>query len=127
MVDAFTSSTAVAGLVTLAYDQSVAFANRHKVILRELPDKHLVDPTHAGSSYRLFKYVDLPEATAELTSSETVDPDAVAIPNVTPLDVSFREFGRVVIETKKLSMTALSKVDPAIVNLLTRWSRASSA
>lgn len=123
MVDAFTGSTTVSGLVTLAYDQSVAFANRHKVILRELPDKHLVDPTHAGSSYRLFKYQDLAESTAELTSSETVDPDAVAIPNVVNLDVAFREFGRVVIETKRLSMTALSKVDPAIVNLLARDQR----
>lgn len=121
MADAFVSSaTGPTDLVTMGYDQAIGMANRHRAILRELPDKHLVDPTHAGSSYRLFKYVDLAEATAELTSSETVDPDAVTIPQVTHIDVAYRDFGRVVIETKRLEKTALSKVNPAIVNLLAR-------
>ena len=118
MPDTYTGVTQVAGLVTTAYDTAVENQNRHMPLLRSLPDKHVVSPTHAGSAYRLFKYNDLAESSAELT--ETVDPDAVAVPNTTPLDVSFREFGRIVYKTKKLDLTSLAKVDPIIVDLLAR-------
>lgn len=118
MADTYTGVTQVAGLVTTAYDTAVENQNRHMPLLRALPDKHLVSPTHAGSTYRLFKYNDLAESSAELT--ETVDPDAVAVPNTTPLDVAFREFGRIVYKTKKLDLTSLAKVDPIIVDLLAR-------
>lgn len=118
MTDAYTGSAAIAGLVTTAYDRAVAQKNRHRVLLRSLPDKHLVDPTHAGDTFRLFFQNELAESSAELT--ELVDPDAVAVPNVTPLDVGFREFGRTVFRTKKLDLTSMTKIDPMIVNALAR-------
>jgi hypothetical protein len=118
MADAYTGVAAIAGLVTTAYDTAVESQNRHLPLLRALPDKHLVSPTHAGDTYRLFRYNDLAESSAELT--ETVDPDAVAVPNTTALDIGFREFGRIVYKTKKLDLTSMTKVDPIVVDLLAR-------
>ena len=115
---ALTDTTALAGLVTLAYDQAVANKNRHRVMLRDLPDKHLVDPTHVGNSYRLEFYSDLAESSAALT--ESTDTTAVALPNTTPIDVTIAEWGRTVTKTRKLELTSLAKVDPIIVNVLAR-------
>lgn len=118
MPDAFTGSAAVAGLVTTAYDTAIENQNRHVPLLRTLPDKHLVSPTHAGDNYTLFKYNDLAESSSLLT--ELTDPDAIAVPNVTPQSVAYKEFGRVLIKTKKLDLTSLAQIDPIIVDLLAR-------
>lgn len=118
MADAYTGTAAVAGLVTTAYDRAVAAKNRHRTLLRNIPDKHLVDPTHAGDTYRLFFFNDLAESSAELT--ELVDPDAIALPNTSNTDVGFREFGRTVFRSKKLDLTSMTKIDPIIVNALSR-------
>ncbi len=115
---ALTDTSALAGLVTLAYDQAVSNKNRHRVVLRDLPDKHLVDPTHVGETYRLQFYSDLAESSASL--SETTDTTAVALPNTSPIDVDIAEWGRTVTKTRKLELTSLAKVDPLIVNVLAR-------
>lgn len=54
--------------------------------------------------------------TAALT--ETVDPDAVAIPATTPITVTLAEWGNAVQVTRKLRLFALSDVDPAIADLV---------
>jgi len=115
---AFTDTTAMAGLVTDAYDQAVENQNRHAVLLRALPDKHVVDPTHVGDTYTLFKYNDL--ATGSRLLTETVDTTPIAVPDVTPLTVAIKEFGATVQKTKKLDLTALAGVNPIIVDLLAR-------
>jgi N4-gp56 family major capsid protein len=115
---ALTGTTQVAGLVTTAYDQAVENQNRHVPMLRNLPDKHLVSPTHAGSTYRLFKYNDLTTGSRLLT--ETTDTTAVAVPDVTPLDVAVKEFGATVSKTKLLDLVSLAQIDPIIVDLLAR-------
>lgn len=115
---AMTGTAAIAGLVTTAYDTAVENQNRHLPLLRTLPDKHLVSPTHAGNTYRLFKYNDLAVTSALLT--ETVDTTAVAVPDVTPLDVAIKEFGRTVTKTRLLDLVSLSQIDPIIVDLLAR-------
>lgn len=115
---AFTDTSAVAGLVTTAYDTEVENQNRLLPLLRNLPDKHLVSPTHAGDSYTLFKYNDLAETSALLT--EDVDATPVAVPDVSSLSVSIKEFGRVVQKTKKLDLVSLAQIDPIIVDLLAR-------
>lgn len=115
---AFTGTAAMAGLVTTAYDQAVENANRLMPLLRSLPDKHVVDPTHVGSAYTLFKYADL--ATGSRLLSETVDTTPIAVPNVTSQVVAVKEFGTTVQKTKLLELTSLSKVDPIIVDLLAR-------
>lgn len=118
MVDAYTQVSSVSNLVQTAYDKMVESQNRHSVLLRSLPDKTVADPTSAGSSYTLQKYNDLAVSSAELT--ELVDPDAVAVPQTTTLNVVFREFGRVVFRSHKLDLTSLTQVDPIIVDLLAR-------
>lgn len=118
MVDAYTQVSSVSNLVQTAYDKMVESQNRHAVLLRMLPDKTVADPTSAGSSYTLQKYNDLAVSSAELT--ELVDPDAVAVPQTTTLNVAFREFGRVVFRSHKLDLTSLTQVDPIIVDLLAR-------
>lgn len=118
MVDAYTQVSSVSNLVQTAYDKMVENQNRHAVLLRSLPDKTVADPTSAGSSFTLQKYNDLAVSSAELT--ELVDPDAVAVPQTTTLNVAFREFGRVVFRSHKLDLTSLTQVDPIIVDLLAR-------
>lgn len=118
MVDAYTQVSSVSNLVQTAYDKMVENQNRHAVLLRSLPDKTVADPTSAGSSYTLQKYNDLAVSSAELT--ELVDPDAVAVPQTSTLNVAFREFGRVVFRSHKLDLTSLTQVDPIIVDLLAR-------
>lgn len=115
---ALTGTAAIAGLVTTAYDTAVENQNRHVPMLRNLPDKHLVSPTHAGNTYRLFKYNDL--ATGSRLLTETVDTTAVAVPDVTPLDVAIKEFGATVSKTKLLDLVSLAQIDPIIVDLLAR-------
>jgi N4-gp56 family major capsid protein len=115
---AFTGTTALAGLVTTAYDQAVENQNRLMPLLRSLPDKHVVDPTHVGNAYTLFKYSDL--ATGSRLLSETVDTTPIAVPNVTSQVISVKEFGTTVQKTKLLDLTSLSQVDPIIVDLLAR-------
>lgn len=115
---AFTGTAAIAGLVTTAYDQAVENQNRLTPLLRSLPDKHVVDPTHVGNAYTLFKYNDL--ATGSRLLSETVDTTPIAVPDVTPLTVTVKEFGTTVQKTKLLDLVSLAKVDPIIVDLLAR-------
>lgn len=115
---ALTGSAQIAGLITTAYDQAVAQQNRHRVMLRDLPDKHLVDPTHVGDTYRLSFYNDLSETSALLT--ETTDTTAVAVPDITSLNVAIKEFGRTVSTTRRLELTSLAQINPIVVNLLAR-------
>lgn len=118
MADAYTQVSSISNLVQTAYDKMVEQQNRHAVLLRMLPDKTVADPTSAGSSYTLQKYNDLAESSAELT--ELTDPDAVAVPQTTTLNVAYREFGRVVFRSHKLDLTSLTQVDPIIVDVLAR-------
>lgn len=118
MVDAYTQVSSISNLVQTAYDKMVEQQNRHATLLRMLPDKTVADPTSAGSSYTLQKYNDLAESSAELT--ELTDPDAVAVPQTTTLNVAYREFGRVVFRSHKLDLTSMTQVDPIIVDVLAR-------
>ncbi len=70
-----------ANLVTQAYDRLVEFALRSTPSFRAVADKKPVSQTHAGSSVLFQLYSDLAVATTALT--ETVDPDAVAVPATT--------------------------------------------
>lgn len=113
-----TDTAAIAGLVTDAYDQAVAMKNRHLPLLRNLPDKHLVDPTHSGDTYTLFFYNDLAETSSLLT--ENTDTTPVAVPDVDPVVIGIKEFGRTIQKTKKLDLVSLSKIDPIVTSLLAR-------
>jgi N4-gp56 family major capsid protein len=119
MADAYSpiGSGLGSNLVTMAYDKLVELNLRNVPQLRAIADKKVGNPTHDGSSIRFQFYTDIADTSvATATLNETVDPDAVALPATTTLDVSQTELGRVVIPTRKLSLMSLSDVDPWIAN-----------
>ena len=116
MADAYTDTTAMAGLVKAAYDRYVEFALRSQPQFRALADKRPVQQAMPGSSVVFSLYNDLAQATTALT--ETTDPDAVAISNVSTVSVTLNEYGNTVLNTRKLGEFAFSDVDPAVANIV---------
>jgi N4-gp56 family major capsid protein len=116
MANAYTTTSAVAGLVKAAYDRYVEFALRSQPLFRGLADKRPVQQAMPGSSVVFSLYNDLAAATSTLT--ENVDPDAVAVSNVSTVSVTLNEYGNVVLNTRKLGELAFSDVDPAIANMV---------
>lgn len=115
-MSAYTSTTAMAGLVKAAYDRYVEFALRSQPLFRNLADKRPVQQAMPGSSVVFSLYQDLAAATNSLT--ETVDPNAVALSDVTTVTVTLNEYGNTVLNTRKLGEFAFSDVDPAIANIV---------
>jgi N4-gp56 family major capsid protein len=70
-----------------------------------------------GSSVVFSLYNDLAPATAAL-SSETTDPDAVALSDVTTVSVTLAEYGNASLVTRKLQLFSLSDVDPAVADII---------
>ena len=105
-----------ANLVTQAYDRLVEFALRSVPSFRAVADKKVGNQTHAGSSVLFQLYNDLAVATTALT--ETVDPDAVAIPATTTVAVTLNEYGNSIISTRKLDLFSLADVEPALANIV---------
>ena len=101
MADAYTSAALPAGqagtvvganLVTQAYDRLVEFQLRATPQFRAIADKKVADQTHPGSSVLSQIYSDLAdESLATATLTETVDPDAVAVPATTTLSVTLAD------------------------------------
>jgi len=119
MADTFSTTTSGLGsnLVTMAYDKLIEINLRNTPQFRAIADKKIGNPTHDGSSIRFQFHNDIADTTiAGATLAETVDPDAIALPATTTLDVSQQELGRVVLPTRKLSLMSLADVDPWIAN-----------
>ena len=105
-----------ANLVTQAYDRLVEFALRSVPSFRAIADKKVANQTHPGSSVLFQIYNDLATATSELT--ETVDPDAVAVPATSTVAVTLKEYGNSIISTRKLDLFSLADVEPALANIV---------
>jgi N4-gp56 family major capsid protein len=119
MPDVFSTTTSGLGsnLVTLAYDKLIELNLRSVPQFRAIADKKIGSPTHDGSSIRFQFHNDIADTSiAGATLDETVDPDAVALPATTTLDVAQTELGRVVLPTRKLALMSLADVDPWIAN-----------
>jgi N4-gp56 family major capsid protein len=119
MSDVFSTTTSGLGsnLVTLAYDKLIEINLRSTPQFRAIADKKVGNPTHDGSSIRFQFHNDIADTSISgATLAETVDPDAVALPSTTTLDVTQTELGRVVLPTRKLSLLSLADVDPWIAN-----------
>ena len=114
--NAYTDTSALAGLVKSAYDRYVEFALRSQPLFRSLADKRPVQQAMPGSSVVFSLYQDLAAATSSLT--ETTDPDAVALSNVNTVTVTLAEYGNTVLNTRKLGEFAFSDVDPAVANIV---------
>ena len=105
-----------ANLVTQAYDRLVEFALRSTPSFRAVADKKVGNQTHPGSSVLFQLYNDLAIQASTLT--ETVDPDAVAVPATTTIAVTLNEYGNSIISTRKLDLFSLADVEPALANIL---------
>jgi len=113
---AYTDSSALAGLVKTAYDRYVEFALRSQPLIRSVADKRPAQQTQPGSSVVFSLYNDLTAATSTLT--ETTDPDAVALSDVSTVSVTLNEYGNASLVTRKLQLFSLSDVDPAVADLI---------
>lgn len=111
-----TGTTQFSNLVTTAYDKMVEFALRSEPMFRQFADKRPVDVTSPGASVVLQRYQDLAPVTTPLT--ETADPDAVALSNTTQVTITLESYGTAVLQTELLDLESLSKVDPAIANIV---------
>lgn len=116
MANAYTGTSAMAGLVKTAYDRYIEFALRSQPLLRGIADKRPVQLAMPGSSIVFSLYADLATATTALT--ETTDPDSVAVSDVSTVTVTLNEYGNAVLNTRKLNELAFSDVDPAIANIV---------
>lgn len=119
MSNTYTSTAADSlgtSLIQTAYDRFVRFALRSTPMFRMIADSQPEQQAMPGSSVVMQFYNDLSPATAEL--SETVDPDATGIPSTTNVTVTLREYGNVVLKTRKLQLFSLSDVDSGIANIL---------
>lgn len=116
MANVFTDTTAMSNVVQTAYDKYFEFALRSQPLFRKCADKRPTDLTAPGSSMVLQRYQDLAVATSPL--SEDVDPDAVGIGNPTQVTLTMNEYGNPVLRTRKLDLTSLTDVDPAIANII---------
>ena len=110
MADAFVSTTTLSNGVQAAIDQYVRAELRHMPILRAVADTRPVQVDKPGSSVALYTRADLAVATTPL--SETVDPDAVALPNPTAVTLTPLEYGNVSIATLKVKAQSFFDVDP---------------
>jgi N4-gp56 family major capsid protein len=113
---AYTDSSALAGLIKTAYDRYVEFALRAQPLIRSVADKRPAQQAMPGSSVVFSIYNDLSPATATLT--ETTDPDAVALSDVTTVAVTLNEYGNASLVTRKLQLFSLSDVDPAVADII---------
>ena len=116
MANAYTDTSALAGLVKTAYDRYVEFALRAQPMIRAVADKKPVQQAMPGSSVVFSLYNDLTPATASL--SETTDVDAVALGNVDTVSVTLAEYGNASLVTRKLQLFSLSDVDPAVADII---------
>jgi N4-gp56 family major capsid protein len=113
---AYTDTSALAGLIKTAYDRYVEFALRSQPMIRSVADKRPAQQAMPGSSVVFSIYNDLAPATATL--SETTDPDAVALSDVTTVAVTLNEYGNASLVTRKLQLFSLSDVDPAVADII---------
>ena len=114
---AYTDTTALAGLVKTAYDRYVEFALRSQPLVRSVADKRPAQQAMPGSSVVFSLYNDLAAVTSAL-SSETTDPDAVALSDVSTTSVTLAEYGNASLVTRKLQLFSLSDVDPAVADII---------
>jgi len=111
-----TNQTGITGLVQTAYDRYVEFALRSQPLLRGIADKRPVQLAMPGSSVVFSFYNDLGTATGTLV--ENIDPDSVALSNVSTVTVTLSEYGNSVLTTRKFDEFSFSDVDPAVANIV---------
>ena len=122
MANAFTGGAGGAAwdlLTETAYDRAVEYYLRDEPQWRQLIDKKPADQAMPGDVVTLTLHNAFASlATTPLT--ETVDPDAVAAPAPTRVQVTLQEWGNAAITTLRLKETAFTKPDAEIAELIGR-------
>ena len=121
MPDVFSTTTSGVGtnLVTLAYDKLIETNLRVLPKFREIADKKVGSLTHNGSSIRFQFNTDISDTTvAGATLTETVDPDSVALPATSFIDIAQLELGRSVLPVKKINLMSIANIDPWVANAI---------
>lgn len=121
MPDVFTTTSSGLGtnLVTLAYDKLIETNLRVLPKFREIADKKVGSLTHNGSSIRFQFNNDIADTTvAGATLNETVDPDSVALPATSYIDIAQLELGRSVLPVKKINLMSIANIDPWVANAI---------
>ena len=121
MADVFTQIGSGYGtnLVTLAYDKLIETNLRVLPKFREIADKKVGSLTHNGSSIRFQFNNDIADTTvAGATLAETVDPDSVAVPATSYIDIAQLELGRSVLPVKKINLMSIANIDPWVANAI---------
>ena len=116
MPNALTGTLQVSNLVVTAYDRLVEFALRSQPQFRQFATKRAANVSNPGETVVFQLYNDLAPATAPL--DQYTDPDAVALPNTKTVAVVLQEYGNAAITTRRLELTAMSDIDPAIGNIV---------
>lgn len=119
MANAFTGGASGAAwdlLVETAYDRAVDYYLNDEPQWRQVIDKRPVAQAMPGDTVTLTLHNALGLATTPLT--ETVDPDAVAAPAPTRINVTLNEWGNVSLGTHRLFKTGFTKPDQELATLL---------
>lgn len=122
MANAFTggaSGAAWDNLVETAYDRSVEYYLRDEPQWNQLIDKHPVNQAMPGDVVTLTLHNAFASlATTPLT--ETVDPDAVAAPAPSRVQVTIQEYGNATLHTLKLQELAFTRPTEELTELIGR-------
>lgn len=122
MANAFTGGASGAAwdlLTETAYDRSVEYYLRDQPQWNQLVDKHPVDQAMPGDVVTLSIHNPFASlATTPLT--ETVDPDAVAAPAPTRVQVSLQEYGNAALYTLRLKELAFTRPTEELTELIGR-------
>jgi N4-gp56 family major capsid protein len=108
MANAFTDSGALTLLIEKALNREAAWALREFPTFRQMVDKTSGDLTNPGQPVKLVIMNDLPLATTPLV--ENVDPDAVAVPAPTVVNITPAEYGQATLRTLKMQDLAFTNV-----------------
>lgn len=124
MANTYTQTGAALGLnlVKIGYEQLVGFKLRNEPLFRRVADTRATQLTNPGESVVFNIYDDLADSNTDPTTgiSETVNPDAVAIPQTSEVTVTLREIGTTVIPTLRLRTLSFTDIDPAVANIVAR-------
>lgn len=119
MANAFTGGASGAAwdlLVETAFDRAVDYYLRDEPQWRQVIDKKPVEQAMPGDVVTLTLHNAMSLATSALT--ETVDPDAVAMPTPTRVSVTLQEWGNTALGTLRLFKTGFTKPDREIAELI---------
>lgn len=126
MANAYTDMTSGTSLglnlVKTGYETLVGFKLRSEPLFRRVADTRATALTNPGESVVFNIYNDLADTNTDPATgiSESVNPDAVAVPSTDTVTVTLREVGTTVIPTLRLRTLSFSDIDPAVANIVAR-------